>query len=123
MTKSNIFKAAHKLAKAWHAKCGGDYVVYFAKALSGTLQLDKKASEDRICQTINKLIKENGGSGLITYTVSVKVSHGQHKFSHEHKMNTAARNLAKGHYFGKSWVSNGVFKVWEHSTRKEEREY
>ena len=123
MTKSELFKAAHKLAKAWYANLGGDYIVYFAKALKGTIAFSKKAAKEVVFKHMNKIIKEQGGESLIMYTTKVKCTHGQHKFSHEYKMNNEARKLEKGHYFGKSWVSGGVIKVWEHSTRNEQRAY
>ena len=73
MTKSQIFKAAHKLAKCNKAAFGGDYVVYLSLALKSINKTRGLGhSVERICSSINKVITKRGGSDLITRPVTVE---------------------------------------------------
>ena len=66
MTKSQFFKAAHKLAKAYQASMGGDYVVYLSLALKNMVAASKVYSDEKVFAAMNKAIKKHGGTTLRT---------------------------------------------------------
>lgn len=118
MTKSEIFKAAHKLAKAYKMQCGGDYVVYLSIALKNLNNAVKKGFEDKdIFKAMNaKITKVSSELELITHKVKVSLTHGRKEFAKMHQLENAKRDLEAGHFFGKTFESNGMICAWERST-------
>lgn len=113
MTKSEVFKASHKLAKAWHKKLGGDYVVYFAKALKGTLAASKNLTDDCLFNAMNKIISKFGGDRFITKSVKSNCTHGLVEVKFEHQLNSY--KLEKGQFFGKAFSRDGKVCAWVRS--------
>ncbi len=71
MTKSELFKAAHKLAKAYQLKMGGDYAVYLSVALKNLNGAIKEGFQDEMLfKAMNFKIKEVSNKlALISRTV------------------------------------------------------
>ena len=64
MTKSEIFKAAHKLAKAHQKLMSGDYVVYLARAIRNVYRALKKGySLEQMATKINDSLRKLGITG------------------------------------------------------------
>ena len=117
MTNSNIFKAAHKLAKAYKMQMSGDYAVYFQLALKN-LNAAKKAGfkKDDLFKAMNAKIKAvSTDLALITHEVKRGLTHGLKTFNNQHKLNAAKNDLKNGQFFGKSFVKNGMINVWVRS--------
>lgn len=123
MTKSQIFKAAHKLAKCNKAMFGGDYVVYLSLALKAIIKNSKRHSVEKICSSINKVIESRGGKDFITRAVKVSCTHGLKAFSHTYKLERARKQLPAGQFFGKVFEKNGEVCAWVRSTKVEQQAY
>lgn len=102
MTKSELFKAAHKIAKAYKNNLGGDYAVYLSFALKQTIKA-KKALKDteQVFKAVNLGIKKHNGTDFMMQERTVTASHGQLSFSHHYKLEKARAQLEKGQYLGK----------------------
>lgn len=113
MTKSEFFKAAHKMAKAYKQSLGGDYVVYLAYAMKTMVRLSSKWSKEKIFANMNSAIKKHGGSDLMMREVKENQTRGLKTFSHEYKLEKSRKDLAKGEFFGKVFVNAaGEYCAW-----------
>ncbi len=125
MTKSELFKAAHKLAKAYQVKMGGDYAVYLSVALKNLNKGIKAGFKDAdLFKAMNaKIAAVSSKLALITRKVKQNLTHGRKEFDAEYKLETAKAKLEKGHFFGKTFTSNGMVCAWERSVKFVEEAY
>lgn len=123
MNKSELFKAAHKLAKVYKKQLGGDYVAYLSYSLKAIIKSAKRNSKESLFEALNKVIIKRGGDDLITYPKKVLCSHGLKEFSHKYKLDNYKRELQKGRFLGEAFVKNGMFCAWERSYKIEQVAY
>ncbi len=117
MTKSEMFKAAHKLAKAYKVQMGGDYVIYLSFSLKALTKGIKAGLKDadifgRINARIRKASRE---LKLITRQVKNNMTHGLKEFTATYKLEAAKKQLEKGHFFGEVFTKNKMICAWERS--------
>lgn len=105
MTNSEIFKAAHKLAKALKNELGGDYIVYFAYSLKGVIKMSKKLNKEVAFKKVNELVKRFNGTELLTFSKKISATHGLKEFDKEYQMNNF--KLESGQFFGEVFYKNG----------------
>ena len=119
MNNSDIFKAAHAVAKAYQAEFGGHYSVYFQYALKSTHRAKKDGiSKEKLFAGANKRIKAaQAKSGvalkLLTKKVVTKGQYGLQEFSHRYKLDKAESELPVSSFFGKKFVNKeGQHCAW-----------
>ena len=117
MTKSELFKAAHKMAKVNKATFGGDYVIYLSHALKQIATLIKSMSKESLFKAMNVVIKSRNGVDLITTAKKVQCTKGLQEFTHHYKLEKARRNLKEGQFFGKEFTKNGMICAWVRCTK------
>ena len=117
MTKSEMFKAAHKLAKAYKVQVGGDYMVCLSCSLKAVIKASKQGFKDAdMFKAINaKISKVSKELALITHEVKNNLTHGLKEFAATYKLEAAKKQLDKGHFFGEVFTKNGMVCAWERS--------
>lgn len=127
MTKSELFKAAHKLAKAFKAISGGygDYIVYLQRALKSIIAASKasNAKDSIIFKMINNTVRTAELCCFITHSVKKHATHGQKVFDSMYKLEKARKELKIGQFFGQVSKSNGQVKAWVKSATTEQVAY
>ncbi len=125
MTKSELFKAAHKLAKAYKAVAKtGDYIVYFSVALKKLTEAAKARSNETIFKAVNKQVRNAGLECFITYTKKINATHGLREFKKAWMLEKAAKELNKGEFFGQTFVNkSGMICAWVREIRYEQEAY
>lgn len=125
MTKSELFKAAHKLAKAYQVKFGGDYVVYLSVSLKKIITAAKtRASKEVLFSAINKVIsKVSSDLPVITRTVKQSFTHGLKEFKAAYELEKAKKTLEAGQFFGKAFKQNGLVCAWVRSEKMVQEAY
>lgn len=128
MSKSEIFKIAHKTlhimkAKGWQ----GNHQAIFAEALKRTYRLMKQHSFSfaAFARVLNRIIKEGGLSTVstMTYTVKTIAQCDRLVFEKEYQLNKAIDQIEKGKWAGKKYFSyhkKWCAVVWEKSTYEQE---
>lgn len=122
MTKSEIFKAAHKLAKVYFARKCGHYSICLMFALKRVIADSKKigtniALKEKMFAGINNALRSVGLDCFFTKTITKHASMGVVEFTSIHELNKAAKKLESDQYFGKSWTEGGMKKAWLRSTK------
>lgn len=118
MTKSEMFKAAHKLAKAYKAQVNtGDYSVYLSLALKNLNAAVKKGfADEAIFKAMNgKIAKVSDKLALITKQVKQSLTHGLKSFASQYELKAAKSELEEGQFFGKAFNKNGMINAWVRS--------
>lgn len=117
MTKSELFKAAHKLAKAYKAQSNnsGDYIAYLSLALKNISAALINQTKERIFKRVNKTISNANLNCFITYTEKGHATHGQRTFSAMYELEKARKQLKDGQFFGKAFRVGKEIKAWVRS--------
>ena len=125
MTKSQIFKSAHKLAKAFQVECGGDYIVYLSLAIKAIYANLKKGRSPEDCfAAMNRRIKKvSCDLPLITREVKVRCTHGLREFDAHYKLEKARKELEDGQFFGKEFTKGRMICAYVTSFKVEQVAY
>ncbi len=117
MTNSEIFKAAHALAKAYQAKFKGDYVVYLSYAMKLVAGYNKECSNDEtLFKAINNaLVKQYNSNPVFFYEKKSRCTHGLLEFRKSYQLDKAAKGLEAGQSLGKRFTKNGMICAWVQS--------
>ncbi|WP_350545860.1 hypothetical protein [Pseudoalteromonas sp. 5-MNA-CIBAN-0065] len=125
MTKSEIFKAAHKLAKAYQLENGGDYIVYLSMSLKNIIKsLTSNAADEVLFAAMNRRIaKVSSSLALNTRAVKKSYTHGLQEFKATYELEKAKRNLSNGKFFGKAFTKGGLVCAWVRSVEMVQEAY
>ncbi|MGX9458521.1 hypothetical protein ACWU37_16465 [Photobacterium damselae subsp. damselae] len=128
MTKSEIFKAAHKLAKAYKVSANncGDYVVYLSLALKNVIRAVKKHGMVEAFRRLNAAIKGYGkGADLALVTFTRETIAHVDTICEEKRgaFFKALKNLKTGQSTGKTFERNGNLCAYVYETRNVEVAY
>ena len=125
MTKSEMFKAAHKLAAAYKLDGNGDYVICFLSALINIRKSVKDGYADEVIfKALNKRIaKASDSLPLITKPVKIDATHGLMEFDAAYQLEKARKNLDAGKSFGKVFRKGSKVCAWVCSERIEHQAY
>lgn len=125
MTKSEMFKAAHKLAAAYKLDGNGDYIVCLSVALININKSVKAGyADEAIFKALNKRItKASDSLPLITKSVKIDATHGMMEFDATYQLEKARKNLETGKFFGKVFSKGKRVCAWVRSTRIEQQAY
>lgn len=128
MNMSTVFKAAHKLAKAYKVNANncGDYVVYFSLALKNVIRAFKKHGSFEALKRLNAAIKGYGKGAnleLVTYTKQESVQVGVICEEKRGAFFKALKNLKAGQSAGKAFERNGKFMAYVYESRNVEIAY
>ncbi len=112
MTKSELFKAAHAIAKAYKKESGcGDYAAYFSFALKKVAYGVSKIGKEKMFKKINQAVVRAGSDYFVTYKFKQNTMHGQLSFKKQYMLDKAEKQLEKGQFLGKRYYSNGEWKA------------
>lgn len=125
MTKSEIFKAAHKLAKAYQLENGGDYIIYLSMSLKNIIKsLTSGAADELLFGAMNKRIARVSSSlALNTRAVKKSCTHGLQEFKATYELEKAKSKLEAGKFFGKAFKKGGLVCAWVRSVEITQEAY
>ena len=120
MTKSEIFIAAHKMAKAYKKKAGGfgDYIVYLQHALKNIIKKSKLSSAAVILKKLNVYLSSHGIEGVIRCIKNKSVRAGTINADKRYKI-----KAPKGKTIGKIFKSDNGFIAYVYEIRSEVEYY
>ena len=117
MTKSEILKAAHALAKGAQKKMGGDYAVYLSLYMSKVFADSKKIAKEAIFSAVNRATAKFGFNPVFLKRTEQKQTHGLIECERGYQLDKEEKNLKSGRFLGKRFTKNGNVCAWVRSVK------